>query len=123
MQRIVHRDEQVDIDGKGFTAIERLQLNQFLQRLCSEAGVTIEYLHTITSRDDLQACDLLVPADGANSVVRRGVEGEFKPQAEGLKKRFGWYGTAPPFEWLALTFRAYEDGDFVAPPYRHHPAM
>ena len=31
MQRIVHRDEHVDIDGNGFSAIGRLELNQFLQ--------------------------------------------------------------------------------------------
>src|ERR687895_103914 len=43
MQRIVHRDERVDIDGNGFSAIERLELNQFLQELCLEAGVSIEY--------------------------------------------------------------------------------
>ena len=123
MQRIVHRDEQVDIDGNGFTAIGRLQLNQFLQQLCSEAGVTIEYLHTITSRDDLQACNLLVGADGANSLVRRGLEAEFEPQAEWLTNRFAWYGTAQLFECLTLTFRANEDGNFVAHHYRHSPAM
>ena len=30
MQRIVHHDERVDIDGNGFSAIGRLELNQFL---------------------------------------------------------------------------------------------
>ena len=39
MQRIVHRDEQVEIDGNGFSAIGRLELNQFLQELCATAGV------------------------------------------------------------------------------------
>ena len=43
MQRIVHRDEQVEIDGNGFSAIGRLELNQFLQELCAAAGVGIEY--------------------------------------------------------------------------------
>jgi len=42
MQRIVHRDERVNIDGNGFSAIRRLQLNQFLQELCRVAGVSIE---------------------------------------------------------------------------------
>ena len=43
MQRIVHRDERVDIDGNGFSAIGRLELNQFLDELCRSAGVRIEY--------------------------------------------------------------------------------
>ena len=43
MQRIVDRDMKVDIDGNGFSAIGRLQLNQFLQELCSESGVMLHF--------------------------------------------------------------------------------
>jgi len=43
MQRIVHRDERVDIDGNGFSAIGRLTLQEILQKLCRDAGVKIEY--------------------------------------------------------------------------------
>src|ERR1043166_2005980 len=49
IQRIVHRDERVDIDGNGFTAIGRLELNRFLQELCAAAGVEFEYRRPITS--------------------------------------------------------------------------
>ena len=39
MQRIVHRDERVEIDGNGFSAIGRLELNQFLQgNVCQGRG-------------------------------------------------------------------------------------
>jgi 2-polyprenyl-6-methoxyphenol hydroxylase-like FAD-dependent oxidoreductase len=37
MQRIVHRDAAVDVDGNGFSAIGRLELLRFLQRLCDGA--------------------------------------------------------------------------------------
>ena len=47
MQRIVHRDERVDIDGNGFSAIGRLELNQFLQELCDKGGVQVEYQRLI----------------------------------------------------------------------------
>ena len=43
IQRIAHRDTQIDIDGNGFSAIGRLQLNQFLQELCSESGVMLHF--------------------------------------------------------------------------------
>jgi len=123
MQRIVHRDERVDIDGNGFSAIGRLELNQFLQELCAGAGVEIEYYRAIASIDEVKDCDLLVGADGANSIVRRALEAEFEPQTEWLSNRFAWYGTTQLFECLSLTFRANQDGHFVAHHYRHSPAM
>jgi 2-polyprenyl-6-methoxyphenol hydroxylase-like FAD-dependent oxidoreductase len=122
-QRIVHHDERVDIDGNGFSAIGRLELNQFLQDLCREAGVTINYGYSIASLDQLPTSDLLVGADGANSLVRRSFEGEFEPQVEWLTNRFAWYGTRQIFDCLTLTFRANEDGNFVAHHYRHSPVI
>jgi 2-polyprenyl-6-methoxyphenol hydroxylase-like FAD-dependent oxidoreductase len=123
MQRIVHRDERVDIDGNGFSAIGRLELNQFLQELCFTAGVQVEYQRVIGEFDEVQDCDLLVGADGANSFVRRALEHEFAPQLQWLTNRFAWYGTQQLFECLSLTFRANADGSFVAHHYRHSPAM
>lgn len=123
MQRIVHRDEQVDIDGNGFTAIGRLELNRFLQGLCIDAKVRIEYERVIGSLDEMAECDLVVGADGANSVVRRALEEKFEPRVEWLSNRFAWYGTAQLFDCLTLTFRSNDDGSFVAHHYRHGSAM
>ncbi|HXV49714.1 MAG TPA: FAD-dependent monooxygenase [Candidatus Binatia bacterium] len=123
LQRIVHRDERVDIDGNGFSAIGRLELNQFLDELCRAAGVVIEYEHVIDSLVQVKQCDLLVGADGANSVVRRMLETKFEPQTEWLTNRFAWYGTERLFDCLSLTFRANQDGQFVAHHYRHSPSM
>ena len=52
MQRIVHRDMKVDIDGNGFSAIGRLQLNQFLQALCPESGVNLHFGKHIAKPQD-----------------------------------------------------------------------
>ncbi len=123
IQRIVHRDEQVDIDGNGFSAIARLKLNQFLQELCRDADVRVEYGRSVTSLEELRNCDLLVGADGFTSLVRRSLEAEFEPEIEWLGNRFVWYGTPQLFDCLTLTFRANEDGSFVAHHYRYSPAM
>jgi 2-polyprenyl-6-methoxyphenol hydroxylase-like FAD-dependent oxidoreductase len=123
MQRIVHRDERVDIDGNGFSAIGRLELNQFLQDLCLSAGVSIDYERIVDSLPELPTCDLLVGADGSNSLVRRALESRFQPQVEWLSNRFAWYGTRHLFECLSLTFRSNEHGAFVAHHYRHSSTM
>jgi 2-polyprenyl-6-methoxyphenol hydroxylase-like FAD-dependent oxidoreductase len=96
----------VDIDGNGFSAIGRLELNQFLQTLCAGAGVDIRYETIIASLEDLRDADLLVGADGANSIVRRSLETEFVPKTEWLTNRFAWYGTGQSFDCLSLTFRS-----------------
>ena len=123
MQRIVHRGERIDIDGNGFSAIGRLELNQFLQELCVKAGVAIAYHRPVAALDEVAGCDLLVGADGANSFVRRALREEFEPRLEWLTNRFAWYGTRQLFECLSLTFRANADGSFVAHHYRHSQTM
>lgn len=123
MQRIVHRGEAVDIDGNGFSAIGRLELLQFLQPLCREAGVALHFGRVIASAADLGEADLVVAADGVNSVLRAGREAAFGTRTEWLSNRFAWYGVEHPFECLSLTFRDNPDGAFVAHHYRYAPSM
>lgn len=123
MQRIVHRDERVDIDGNGFSAIARLHLNQFLQARCREAGVEFAFGRTVADVAQLGDHDVLVGADGLHSLVRRTFEARFQPRVEWLTNKFAWYGVAHPFECLTLTFRGNEHGHFVAHHYRYAPAM
>ena len=123
IQRIVHRDEQVDIDGFGYSAIARLELNRFLQDLCRDAGVRIEYGWQIASIIELGRADLIVGADGLHSLVRSSFESGFQPQVEWLGNKFAWYGTSQIFECLTLTFRENEHGAFVAHHYRYSPQM
>ena len=123
MQRIVHRTEKVDIDGNGFSSILRLSLNRFLQDLCRESGVRVDFSRAVSSLDGLGPADLIVGADGSNSLVRKTFESQFQPKIEWLENRFAWYGTAQVFECLTLTFRENADGAFVAHHYRYSPGM
>src|SRR5262245_16139554 len=122
-QRLVHRDECVDVDGNGFSAIGRLALQRMLQGLCRRIGVEVVYGRTISSLDELAGADLVVGADGSNSLVRNALAAQFAPSVEVLTNRFAWYGTAQPFDCLTLTFRESEHGAFVAHHYRHSPSM
>jgi len=122
-QRIVHRDERVDIDGSGFSAIGRLALQEILQKLCRNAGVKIEYGRAVAALDEFAGADLVVGADGSNSLVRAALQERFQPKIELLTNRFAWYGTTQPFDCLTLTFRGNEHGAFVAHHYRHAQGM
>jgi 2-polyprenyl-6-methoxyphenol hydroxylase-like FAD-dependent oxidoreductase len=118
VQRVVHRDQAVNVDGNGFSAISRLELLRFLQRLCGDAGVELRFGERL---ETLPAADLIVGADGLNSVVRESMG--FAPNVEWLDNRFIWYGTRRRFDCLTLTFRENADGAFVAHHYRYDARM
>ena len=118
MQRIVHRGKAVDIDGNGFSAIGRLELLRFLQGLCRGEGVALHFGGRLEAPP---AADLVVGADGLNSVLRQ--RPGFRPQVEWLSNRFAWYGTRQRFDCLTLTFRESAEGAFVAHHYRYSPEM
>ena len=122
-QKIVHRDEAVFVDGNGFSAIGRLQLLTTLERLCETAGVRVEHGRKIETLAELSGFDLVVGADGVNSMVRRSLAGRLHPRVRYLKNKFAWYGTTKAFDCLTLTFRDNEHGHFVAHHYRYAPDM
>jgi 2-polyprenyl-6-methoxyphenol hydroxylase-like FAD-dependent oxidoreductase len=120
---LVHRGETIRIDGIGFSAIGRLDFLRMLQDRLRSVGVEPRYDHTIRSIDELSEFDLIVAADGVNSLVRRSFEGDFKTSLFYLDNKFVWYGTTQRFEALTQTFVENEIGAFNAHHYRYSPAM
>ena len=117
------RGESVEIDGVGFSSIGRLELLNILQARVRAAGVTPRYDTTIQSVDELTGYDLIVAADGLNSLVRRGFEREFGASVSHSSNKFAWYGTSKPFATLSQTFVSTELGTFNAHHYRYSQAM
>jgi len=120
---IVHRGESVVIDGIGFAAIGRLKLLRLLQSRARSVGVEPSYRRTIKSLDELGGADLIVGADGVNSLVRRSREKEFGASVTLLSNRFAWFGTTKRFETLTQTFVETDLGFFNAHHYRHSPEL
>jgi 2-polyprenyl-6-methoxyphenol hydroxylase-like FAD-dependent oxidoreductase len=119
-QVIVHRGQAVHIDGLSFSGIGRLALLEVLQMHCERAGVELRFDTRLEAPPPPEAYDLLVGADGVNSVVRQAFVDEFQPSSQMLTNRYAWYGTHQLFEALTLTFREHRDGAFVAHHYPHN---
>lgn len=120
---IVHRGERVVIDGVGFAAIGRLKLLQLLQERARSVGVEPGYHTTIKSLDELGRADLIVGADGVNSLVRRSHADEFGSTVRLMTNRFAWFGTTKRFKTLTQTFIETEFGCFNAHHYRYEPEL
>ena len=116
---IVHRGERVTIDGVGFSAIGRLKLLQLLQARARSVGVEPSYQRAVKSLGELGKVDLVVGADGVNSLVRRSNENRFGASVRLLTNRFAWFGTEKRFETLTQTFIETEAGSFNAHHYRY----
>lgn len=116
---VVHRGEKISIHGNSFSGIARLRLLKILQQRCEELGVEIKFRDEVVDLDSLKAaCDLLVGADGVNSLVRQTFEGTFRPELSVRPNKYIWYGTSQLFHGLTLTFRETPAGVFAAHSYK-----
>jgi 2-polyprenyl-6-methoxyphenol hydroxylase-like FAD-dependent oxidoreductase len=100
-------------------AIARIDLLHALQEIALREGVDIRFGQRVEHPDGLAAlglgdADVVVGADGANSVVRAAFEQAFGTTRSSLTNHFAWYGTPRVFETSALVFREFEGGSFIA---------
>jgi len=122
-QHITHKGQRVVIDGNSFSAIARLTLLQELQAICRNIGVELTFGKRIET-DELEAdCDVLVAADGANSVTRDRYATEFKTEVSELDNYFSWYGVETTYDAHTLTFIGRDDGVYCGHHYRYTPRM
>jgi 2-polyprenyl-6-methoxyphenol hydroxylase-like FAD-dependent oxidoreductase len=128
-QVIVQREVPIQVlrNVKG-GAIERLALLRILQGLCEQAGVKLHHGQRISDMAGLEAlgladADVVVGADGINSVVRSQFAREFGTTQQTLSNHFAWYGTERVFETPALVFRTFNGGHFVAHYYPYNERM
>jgi 2-polyprenyl-6-methoxyphenol hydroxylase-like FAD-dependent oxidoreductase len=120
---LVHRGERVTIDGVGFSAIGRLALLTLLGRSAEQAGAELRFSEHVQSVTALEGYDLIVAADGINSLIRRSYEGDFGTSMSYLNEKFAWFGTTKRFDTLTQTFIQNEFGTFNAHHYRYAPNM
>ncbi len=113
--------QRIVIDGIGFAAIGRLHLLQLLQARAASVGVAPVYERTVKDLSALDDFDVVVGADGVNSLVRRTYANELGSNVGYLNNRFAWFGVDKPFGTLTHTFIETEQGAFNAHHYRYTP--
>ncbi len=118
---VVHGGEAVRIDGIGFAGIGRLELLRLLQERARSLGIEPLYGQRLTSVDDLPASDLVIGADGLNSVVRGAKPDAFGAELDYLGNRFVWFGADRDYETLTQTFIQTDYGPMTAHHYSYAP--
>lgn len=90
--------------GHGFAAASRKTLLQILSSRAAELGVDLRFSHEVSSLSELPEADLVVGADGANSLVRRQLEDHLGPSVDWRRNRYVWFGTPKVFERFHFIF-------------------
>ncbi|MFD5831094.1 bifunctional salicylyl-CoA 5-hydroxylase/oxidoreductase [Lentzea sp. NPDC060358] len=96
---IHHRGETHTVGGQGFAALSRKELLGLLQRRCHDLGVVVHFSTPAPDAGALRSShDLVVGADGVNSLVRQSFPDVFRPVLDRRRNRYMWLGTDLVFE-------------------------
>jgi anthraniloyl-CoA monooxygenase len=114
---IRYRGESVRSRGHAFSGMARKDLLRILQERCSELGVELRFHEEVTGLDQIPKADLIVGADGVNSLVRRLDEESYRPTVHVHRTRYVWFGTDLVFKAFTFIFRENDHGLFQVHAY------
>lgn len=116
---IVHQGVHVPIFGNDFYGIERICLLNLLKKQALASGVRLIENRRIGALQDLEDYNLLVGADGINSIVRHAFRNDFQPVITECQNILIWYGTSRVSNGIELIFKATDIGLFIGHTYRY----
>src|SRR2546425_1142712 len=114
---VLYRGETIRCGGHVIASIARKQLLYILQRRCDELGIALKFGCEVNDLAELPEYDLLIAADGLNSIVRKTYTPIFKPSIELGKARYIWLGTHKVLDSFTFIFRENEHGLFQVHAY------
>ncbi|HEY7650660.1 MAG TPA: FAD-dependent monooxygenase, partial [Methylomirabilota bacterium] len=107
--------------GHGFSGLARQRLLDILHRRCRALGVQLEFQREIGAVDAWLDADLVVAADGVNSIVRSRYAQHFEPEVDWRPNKFVWLGTTCPFPAFTFMFKKTHHGLWRVHAYRYDP--
>lgn len=107
---IHYRGELLRSGGHGFSGLSRRAMLEILARRATELGVRLEIGTEVTDLAPYLEADLVLAADGANSIVRDRFAATFRPTIDWRPNRFVWLGTTRPFPAFTFYFKADRHG-------------
>jgi anthraniloyl-CoA monooxygenase len=112
------KGERWRFGGNGMAAVARRRLLSLLADSAAEAGVDLRFA-TPTALDDLLTADydLVIAADGANSLTRARYPSTFGPSVVTATAKFIWFGTTYPFDGLTFVHEQGPHGVFAVHGY------
>jgi len=118
------RGQVLTSGGHGFAAISRQRLLAILRERCDEFDVTIHYREPAPPVHQLRgAYDLVVGADGVNSLTRNGGAEVFRPALDVRKARYMWLGTPRVFDAFKFFIAETDIGTVQAHAYPYSDSM
>jgi anthraniloyl-CoA monooxygenase len=103
--------------GHVIASIARKELLAILQERCLELGVTMTFDCDVQQLADIGAYDLLIAADGVNSLARRTYQEHFSPTIEEGRARYIWLGAHKVLDAFTFLFCENEHGLFQVHAY------
>ena len=115
------RDTVHRIGGNGFCGCSRRTLLMLLHQRCADLGIAIQFQSEVTDLGAFADSDLIIAADGINSLVRESHRAHFQPRVDLRPNRFAWMGSTKPLDAFTFSFRETDHGIFIAHAYQYEP--
>lgn len=113
----IHRGVTTRVGGHFYLGIARKRLLDILTERAEELGVRMTFEHELTDLSVFEDCDLIVAADGVNSLTRKAYNEHFRSNVVLSKSKFIWLAVQTRLPGFRFIFVDTEYGLFQAHMY------
>ncbi len=114
---VYYRGEVIRCGGHVISGIARKTLLNILQGRCRELGVALHFGQEISDPEELASFDLVIAADGVNSVARQVYAEQFQPSITPGNAKYIWLGVEKVLDAFTFIFQQNEHGLFQVHAY------